>query len=231
MTGTSTPRLELHDLTLSVPEENGTRTLAEHLTLSLQANQLVAVNGPSGSGKSTVLRACIRLHEPASGTITLDGEAITSLQPPVLRRRIAYLRQFPVFTPGTVEATLLEPFGWKVDGSDKPAKQQLEQGLESLGLPASLLTQVTAKLSGGEAQRVALLRAFLVRPDVLLLDESSANLDPEHEATLVREIKRWVDEDNHAAMWVTHSRGLLRELDVDSYRLTPQGFEHVEDGQ
>ncbi len=231
MTGSNTPRLELNDLTLSVPDESGTRTLAEHLSLSLHANQLVAVNGPSGSGKSTLLRACIRLHEPDSGTISLDGEAITSLQPPVLRRRIAYLRQFPVFTPGTVADTLLEPFGWKVDGSEKPSKQRLEKGLSALGLPATLLAQETGKLSGGEAQRVALLRAFLVKPDLLLLDESSANLDPEHEGTLVREVKRWVNEDNHAAIWVTHSRGLLRELDADNVRLTPQGFEREEDGQ
>jgi UDP-glucose/iron transport system ATP-binding protein len=217
-------RLRLQDVSLSVPDEPNDRVLATELNLCLSANDLIAINGPSGSGKSTLLRACIRMHPLEAGVIQVDGSDILDFHPPLLRQRIAYIRQFPVFSPGTVAESILEPFQWKSNTTDPPTKDQLALSMSEFGLDPSLLQQQTHKLSGGEAQRCALIRAILLKPDVLLFDESSANLDPQHEETFVRKVKEWVAEEQHAALWVTHNRELLKKLGASSYQLTSSGL-------
>jgi putative ABC transport system ATP-binding protein len=217
-------RLELHDLALSVPDKSGDRVLAEGLKLQLFANSHVAINGPSGSGKSTILRSIIRMHPCTAGSVLFDGSTIEEYNPPDLRRRIAYVRQLPVFGHGTLAENLLEPFEWKSNGNNPPTEDQLISSLGELGLDSSLLGMEANKLSGGETQRAAVIRSLLLKPDILLLDESTANLDPDHEELFVQRVEKWVEEDNHAAIWVTHNRELLKRLNIETYQLTRSGF-------
>jgi len=164
------------------------------------------------------------MHPYAGGIILLDGSSVQEYHPPELRRRIAYVRQLPVFGPGTLAENLLEPYAWKSNGFTPPSEDQLISSLGELGLNSSLLGTEAQKLSGGETQRAAVIRSLLLKPDILLLDESTANLDPDHEELFIRRIEKWVEEDNHAAIWVTHNRELLRRLNVETYQLTPLGF-------
>ncbi|MBS1262260.1 MAG: putative iron export ATP-binding protein FetA [Calditrichaeota bacterium] len=229
--GRRATRLELRELVLAVPEGAGRRTLARDLSLRLPAGRIVALNGPSGSGKSTLLRCCIRLHRPDHGQVLFDGAPVERIPPPELRRRIAYIRQSPAFPPTTVVDALKEPFRFRARLRDTPPADELAGRLRSLGLPETMLAARAPALSGGEAQRVALARAMLPEPEVLLLDEPTASLDPEHELGIVSFVRDWVSRDGHSALWVTHDRSLLRALAVETHELTPDGLKPTGPGR
>ncbi|GBE30623.1 putative ABC transporter ATP-binding protein YbbL [bacterium BMS3Bbin04] len=221
----SSPHLEFRDVSFSVADVSGDRLLTDHLDLQVPDNQIIVIKGSSGSGKSTLLRACIRLHEFNTGDILLSGRSIRDIAPTDLRRRVAYLRQFPIFSPGTVRESLCEAFSWQGITDPVPGDEELATSVLSLDLDMSILDQDAGILSAGEAQRVALLRAQLVKPEVLLLDESTANLDPEHEAELIAYVRDWVKLGRNSAIWVTHDRLLVNTLNTSCYNLSRSGLE------
>jgi len=159
------------------------------------------VIGPSGAGKSTLLRLLNFLELPSKGRLDFEGHSVS---PDLLiekRRRVTTVFQRPVLLKRSVAANL--KFGVQLrGGSLDPARK--DEWLEKLGL-AELEHQSATKLSAGEAQRVALARALLTDPDVLLLDEPTANLDPYN----VGLIEKIVQEDNQTrrttVVIVTHN--------------------------
>ena len=136
--------------------------------------------GPSGSGKSTLLRVCARTLARDGGELFLDGAPSSSFEPVQWRRRVCLVPQQPALVGGTVRDNLLLPWTLSVNaGSAPPADGDLERLLEAADLHDVELGRNAAQLSGGQAARVALLRAFATRPRVLLLDEVDAALDDE----------------------------------------------------
>src|SRR3954447_8857946 len=134
--------------------------------LSVRPGEVVALTAPSGAGKSTLLRACVRLVD-SSGSITLDGVNVRSLDPRVLRRRVGFVAQRPVMLPGTVAENLAY-------GVADPASAA---ALAAAGLDESFLERDASRLSGGEQAGVAIARALTRGPEVLLLDEPTTGLD------------------------------------------------------
>jgi ABC-type iron transport system FetAB ATPase subunit len=172
------PRIETEDLAVA----RGGRVVVRGVELRVRAGEVTALVGPSGAGKSSLLRALVRLDEPAAGRVLVDGRDAADLEPCALRRRVGLVAQAPVMLPGDVRANLAY-------GLDGPA--DLEGALAATGLDASFRGRTARELSGGEAARVAIARALTRDPVALLLDEPTAALDRDAAApveALVRDL-------------------------------------------
>jgi len=144
--------------------------------LEIYRNEVLAMVGPSGAGKSTLLRMLNFLEPPSRGAIEFEGMefAAGAVMPLEIRRRVTTVFQRPMLLDRSVSDNVAFGLGLRGQGD---ADQAVQQAIEQVGL-GDLARQRARTLSGGEAQRVALARAMVLRPDVLLLDEPTANLDP-----------------------------------------------------
>jgi tungstate transport system ATP-binding protein len=199
---TPPPAFELVD----VRHRYGTRTVLSIPRLSVQRGETLGIIGPSGAGKSTLLRLLQGLERPAEGTITIDGAPMPHPLPLPFARRITTVFQRPLMLDRTVRDNVL--FGLRVRG--RKDRGPAEPLLERLGL-AHLADARARSLSGGEIQRVALARAMAIDPDVLLLDEPAANLDPANVAR-VEAFIRDAQVRGTTIVLVTHNTHEARRL-------------------
>ena len=177
-------------------------------SFQINRGEVLAVIGPSGAGKSTLLRLLNFLELPTRGQIHFEGQPVTADIPIEQRRRVTTVFQHPVLLKRSVVANL--KFGLALRGK-KLALEQKDVWLQKLGL-TELENQLAAKLSAGEAQRLAVARALLTRPDVLLLDEPTANLEPQN-VRIIEEIVREENQRNQTTIViVTHNIFQARRL-------------------
>jgi tungstate transport system ATP-binding protein len=161
------------------------RTVVAIDSLAIRRGEVLAIVGPSGAGKSTLLRLLNFLEAPTTGSLIFDGQPVPADPPLNLVRRVTTVFQRPSLLTRSVRENVtfgLKLRGQSPDGAVTPA-------LTRVGL-AGLESVTATKLSGGEMQRVALARALVINPEVLLLDEPTANLDPYNVGlieTIVRE--------------------------------------------
>ncbi len=169
--------------------------------LHIHHGEIFCLVGPNGAGKSTLLRLLNFIEPPTSGQIFFDGQPVNGHTPLSLRRRVTTVFQRPILLSGTVEQNVA--YGLRLRGvPDALAKAHAV--LERVGLAE--LARVAAKtLSGGEAQRVALARAIVLEPEVLLLDEPTANLDPYNGALIEQIIAELNRERGTTLVLVTHN--------------------------
>jgi thiol reductant ABC exporter CydD subunit len=164
----------------------------ENFDLSLPAGVTVALLGPSGAGKTTATQLLLRFLEPDAGAISVDGAPLAGLSPEAWRRRVAWVPQRPRLFHGTLRDNVLlaRPEASPAELATVAARAGLDPVLAAL--PRGWETPVGEggeRLSGGQAQRVALARAFLKDAPVLVLDEPTAQLDPESEAAIADAIE------------------------------------------
>lgn len=151
----------------------------EDLSFALEAGTVYDLTGPSGAGKSMLLRACAQMMPLQSGSLLLEGNDSATLTYQQWRRQVSLVPQRASLIPGTIRENLLLPWTLKVHGEDnRPTDAELERLLDAALLDVEL-SRDAAKLSGGQAARVALIRTFATRPRVILLDEVDAALDDE----------------------------------------------------
>lgn len=167
---------------------------------------ITALFGPSGSGKTTIANAVAGLFRPREGRIVLDGETVFDstarlFVPPEKRGAAAVFQNSRLFPHMSVNDNLL--FGWR-RARRKATQSEIERVLDLLGIGA-LLQRRPAKLSGGEKSRVALGRALLASPRLLLLDEPLAALDAARKAEIMPYLERLRDEAKIPMIYVTHS--------------------------
>lgn len=172
--------------------------------LDLNTGEILAILGPNGGGKSTLLRVMGLLQRPTSGTVlfrsqnAFDGNLLRH------RRRIATVFQEPLLLNATVYQNAA--LGLKLRGIDGPEiPRRLDPWLERLGI-ARLRERNTRSLSGGEAQRTSLARALALQPEILLLDEPFAALDPASREALLRDFQLILNESKITTVFVTHDR-------------------------
>ncbi|RQQ03086.1 ATP-binding cassette domain-containing protein [Burkholderia stagnalis] len=173
---------------------------------SLPAGARVAITGPSGSGKSVLLRALALLDPLDGGRVLWRGKPIRRSEIPRYRRSVAYLRQRPAQTDGTVESQLRYPYSLAVYHDLRFDRARAEQLAARAGRGADFLDKRASELSGGEAQIAALLRVLQLDPDVLLLDEPTSALDPDSTRAIEALVGAWFDAapDARASMWISH---------------------------
>jgi putative ABC transport system ATP-binding protein len=164
-----------------------------HLSLHIPAGQHVALVGPSGSGKTTVARLIARLTDPTFGVVTLGGVELTKIANSDLRSRLIVVPQEPFLFAETIFYNLqfVDPSATERDMLEAFSQLGLLDWIQSL--PEGLNTHVGqrgASLSAGERQLVSLVRAFLVKPDVLVLDEATSSVDSLTEVRISRALDR-----------------------------------------
>lgn len=169
--------------------------------LDIFPGEVLTIVGPSGAGKSTLLRLLNFLEYPDRGSVKYEGQVSNPGLPLVSRRQVTMVFQRPALLNQNVEANVA--YGLRLRG-DRDCKTVVRQALKRMGLEG--LRHASARsLSGGEAQRVALARAIVLQPDVLLLDEPTANLDP-YNIALIEEVVREINQTQKTTIvLVTHN--------------------------
>lgn len=205
--------LEASSLTITRPGDSGPVAVVSDASLSLSEGTLNDIVGPSGSGKTTLLLALARLLPDVRGELRLQGKAASEWSPQEWRTRVALLPQTSSMVPGTVADNLLLPYTLKVrhhggapsEAPSAPTADELRAALDQVGLADIALDRPSARLSVGQASRVALLRVLLTAPAVLLLDEPDAALDDESAAQVAAMTREFVSARG-AVVRVRHLR-------------------------
>lgn len=184
------PQIRIDGVSFAYPDRE---PALHHLSLTIPPNRVTALVGPSGAGKSTLFALLLRFHEPSTGTIYLDDRDIAEMSRAELRSRLAWVDQDSSALSGTLAENLR--FGAPQATDDELRAALSEVRLEGLieQLPEGWHSEVGgrgAAISGGERQRLAIVRALLRRPAVLLLDEASSQLDTVNELALRETIVR-----------------------------------------
>ena len=179
------------------------------MTLELAAGPRTVLLGPNGAGKSLLLRLCHGLLAPTSGRVAWLGPGAGGLSPAALRRRQAMVFQRPVLLRRSVAANV--DYALSLHGVPRSGRAaRVAEALERVGLGA-LAGRPARVLSGGEQQRLALARAWAIRPEVLFLDEPTASLDP-GAALAVEEIIDAFHRAGSKIVMTTHDLGQARRL-------------------
>ena len=203
--------LELKNLSFSYTAD---KPVLEQLNVSLPEKGLVALTGESGSGKSTLLQLLLGFATPRTGTVYFEGQSLETFSESDLRTRIAYVPQTTDLLSGSVRGNLC----LDRDYSDEKLWEalgavQLKSTIETLANQLDyVLREDGSGLSGGQRQRLAVARALLGEPDVLLLDEPSANLDAESESILATTLQ--TEAQKRLVIVVAHRPALIQAADT-----------------
>ncbi len=189
---------ELDNLGLVSPE----KMILEGISLSIKEGEHLTITGPSGSGKSSLLKLLAALVSPSSGLIFYQGQDLGDLDPVAYRREVSYCFQQPVLFGQTVRDNVAFPFEIRQIPFDQ---ERVLTALARLNLGPEFLDKPIKDLSGGEKQRVALVRNLLFEPKALLLDEVSSGLD-EKTKILLRTFLKDLHQEGVTLIEVTHDQ-------------------------
>jgi tungstate transport system ATP-binding protein len=192
-------------------EYRGKRVLDIDL-LQIREGTITAVIGPSGSGKSTLLRILNLLEKPSRGKIIYDGKETGKFKRWDLQRRMVLVEQKPLMFNASVRDNV--SYGLKVRGlGKKEIRKKVSDALHRVSLE-NFAKKNALSLSGGEAQRIALARAMVVNPEVLLLDEPTANLDP-YNVSMMEDLIRYINGLGVTIVIVTHNMFQAKRISHD----------------
>ncbi len=220
-TGSTTPkvvtrprRFDLHFQDVWYAYEGGKRPALRGVSFTVWEGQKVALVGPSGAGKSTIAHLLLRFMEPDKGRILVDGRPLSEWDVRTWREYVAWVPQMPYLFHGTVADNI------RLARPDAPMEAVIEAARLAHAdafiqeLPEgyhTLIGERGARLSGGQAQRLALARAFLKDAPLLILDEATANLDPENEALLQEAVARLLE--GRTALIIAHRLNTVYDAD------------------
>jgi len=221
--------------TLSYTYAPGTplvRSALRGVNLEIRAGERVGISGPSGSGKSTLVQLLAGLLAPSSGQVSLDGAAAHQRAPSARTQRgrmgLAFQQPEDQIFESTVRREVA--FGPRNLGLDEDEiADRVRWALGMVGLdPAAMEERIPFTLSGGEMRRVALAGILAMRPDVLILDEPTAGLDPQGRQDLLRRVRAWQEETGLTLIIVSHNLDELAQV-VDRMVLL-EGGQIIADG-
>jgi putative ABC transport system ATP-binding protein len=228
------PIVEVRKLTKVYGSGDTAVTALDHVDLSVDSGEFVAIMGPSGCGKSTMLNLIGGLDRPTEGTVDIDGVDIATMSDNKLtelrRRKIGFVFQFFNLIPvlNAIENTALPLM---LDGANlADARQKAAGWLDKIGLE-NRHSHRPDQLSGGQQQRVAIARALVTEPAMILADEPTGNLDTRSSSEIVALLRQVSQEWGRSVIMVTHDPGIAAYADriiflkdgrvVDETRLNP----------
>lgn len=183
------------------------KTLLFNISLTINAGSQVGIVGATGAGKTTLLRLLNRLIDPTAGEIYLDGKNIQSLPVQSLRRQVMLVPQEPSLLDMTVTEAIAYPLKLRGDSPIK-IQSQLETWVERLQIERKLMQRHEVQLSLGQRQWVAIARALVTEPEILLLDEPTSALDT-GKAYLLLEVLRELTQQGKTIIMVNHQLELI----------------------
>ena len=189
------------------------RPALRNINLEIEKGEFVFLVGQSGSGKSTFLRLILREYRPTKGTLYVAGKNLGTLNQwkvPALRRQIGTVFQDFRLLPGK---TVYENVAFALQVIGKPTKEirrVVPETLETVGLTGKE-DRLNEELSGGEQQRVAIARAFVNRPQILIADEPTGNLDPETSVGIMKLLDR-INRTGTTVIMATHDSSIVDQM-------------------
>jgi tungstate transport system ATP-binding protein len=191
--------------TLNIGQRYGGQDVLKRVSLNIEAGEVFALIGPTGAGKTTLLRLLDLLEMPATGSIRFDGIDVTANKSLRLaaRRRMAFVLQKPVVFNMSVYDNVACGLKWRKE-KGPVVRQRVSQALELAGM-AQYAKRNARTLSGGETQRVAIARALAITPEVLFLDEPTANLDPVSTNKIEEVLAHIISEGKTTVVMATHN--------------------------
>jgi cell division transport system ATP-binding protein len=193
---------------------NGENIVIYGMDMEIEKGDFVYIVGKVGTGKTSIIRTMIAEHRPGKGTATVCGYDLSTIRPkeiPFLRRRLGVVFQdFQLLTDRTVEDNLsfvLKATGWK---DRVAADRRIREVLEAVGMETKA-HKMPHQLSGGEQQRIAIARALLNKPEVIIADEPTGNLDGETADGIMQLLSRINREEGTAIVMVTHNRDIVEQ--------------------
>ncbi len=181
------------------------KTVLKDADFTIEDNELFVLVGPSGSGKTTMLRMMNALELPSSGTVTVNDMDVEKTNLRKLRLNIGYVLQTGSLFPNLTVAQNIGVIAHMKKWDNKVIMQKTNELLDRVGLPhEEYAKRMPADLSGGEAQRVGILRALVTQPKVILMDEPFSALDPISRAQLQDLVKELQQEFHNTIVFVTH---------------------------
>ncbi len=177
------------------------KTILKDITISIDQGDYISLVGPSGSGKSTFLKLCCHLISPTEGIILYKNKSIMEHNPMELRKSIAYCFQTPYLFGETVMDNISFPYHLR---NIKVDLKRVEELFVLFNLDKEYLNKDVRNLSGGEKQRIALIRTLVFNPDILLLDEVTSALDVDN-TMIVENVMKLLNQDGTTIIWITHN--------------------------
>ncbi|MDD4601375.1 putative iron export ATP-binding protein FetA [bioreactor metagenome] len=192
------PLLELVNIRLALQE----KTILDELSFQVDSGDIIGLLGTSGSGKTSLFRMINLLQSPTQGTVLYRGKDTLTYQPTTLRREIGYVFQKTYLFGDTIKENLIYPYQLL---KQEPDFQEITDYLAKANLPQDIITKKINELSGGEQQRIALIRSLLVKPHILLLDEVTASLDEENTLIIEKLILDQHQTRNVTILFISHN--------------------------
>ena len=192
------------------------KTAIDHLDLTLAPGQTVALIGHTGSGKSTLISHLNALLRPTSGQVLLDGQDIFASKAAIrtARERVGVVFQYPEYQlfEETVSADIA--FGPKnLKLTQREIDRRVRQAADFVGLPRGSFSKSPLELSGGQKRRVAIAGVLAMEPELLVLDEPTAGLDPAGREDLLEKLFAWKDAAGGTILLVTHDMSIANRCD------------------
>jgi putative ABC transport system ATP-binding protein len=185
----------------NVSFSNEGKSILKNLNIRVESGDYISIVGPSGSGKSTFLKLCNNLISPSEGNILFNNKNVSEYNPIELRKKIAYCFQMPHLFGDTVMDSLSFPFKIR---NKKVDMDRIKYLFSLFSMNEEFIDEKVLNLSGGEKQRIALMRTLMFTPEVLLLDEVTSALDSEN-TLIVENIINKLNNEGSTVLWVTHN--------------------------
>ena len=164
--------------------------LLTHTRLHVRPGEKRVLRGSSGSGKSSLLKSAVGAVPLSQGSVRIDKTLLSASTVSDIRGRIAYIGQEPRLGAERVREAVWLPFSYKAHRGHKPNEKQLHDLLDRLHLSTDILNKPCSRISGGEKQRIAIIRALLLGKSIFLADEVTSALDPESKTSVMAELFR-----------------------------------------